>query len=131
MKALTVRQPWALAIILDGKDVENRSRPTKYRGQLYIHAGKDWADEGANTVFRIAGVHYSIGSLIQGMVIGTVDVIDCHHANECKDWAETGSACSEWALADQWHWVLSNPRPLATPFPEKGKLGLWNLAELP
>ena len=39
MKALTIRQPWAWAIIFDGKDVENRSWNTSYRGDLAIHAG--------------------------------------------------------------------------------------------
>ena len=37
MKALTVRQPWANAI-LQGKDVENRSRYFGHRGLLLIHA---------------------------------------------------------------------------------------------
>ena len=36
---LTVRQPWAWAIIQVGKDVENRSWPTKHRGPLLIHVG--------------------------------------------------------------------------------------------
>jgi hypothetical protein len=35
---LTVRQPWASAIIYAGKDVENRSWTTSHRGRLYIHA---------------------------------------------------------------------------------------------
>lgn len=31
-KALSVRQPWASAIVFAGKDVENRSLRTHYRG---------------------------------------------------------------------------------------------------
>jgi hypothetical protein len=38
-RVLTVRQPWASAIIYAGNDVENRTWPTRYRGLLYIHAG--------------------------------------------------------------------------------------------
>src|SRR5512135_2097795 len=37
IKALSVRQPWANAIML-GKDVENRSRYFAHRGLLLIHA---------------------------------------------------------------------------------------------
>jgi hypothetical protein len=37
MKAITVRHPWAHAIIHLGKDVENRSWSTNYRGPLLIH----------------------------------------------------------------------------------------------
>ena len=39
MKCLTICQPWAWAIVAAGKDVENRTRPTRYRGPLLIHAG--------------------------------------------------------------------------------------------
>jgi hypothetical protein len=41
MRILTVRQPWAWAIIHGGKDVENRVRNIagEYRGPVAIHAG--------------------------------------------------------------------------------------------
>jgi len=44
MKCLSVRQPWANAIFIAGKDVDNRSRHTDYRGPLLIHASRriDW-----------------------------------------------------------------------------------------
>lgn len=125
MKALTVKNPWAWAIIHGGKDVENRSRPTKHRGQLYIHAGKGWSQEGIQFLRR-RGTNAASGFTDAGKVIGTVDVIDCHHSDDCNADTEL-AACTEWALPDHYHWVLANPRPLATPFPETGKLGLWNL----
>ncbi|MHC4404130.1 MAG: ASCH domain-containing protein [Planctomycetota bacterium] len=40
MKALTICQPWAWAIIHGPKPVENRGWATKYRGPLAIHAGQ-------------------------------------------------------------------------------------------
>ena len=39
-KGITVRQPWAYAIIHAGKTIENRSWPTKLRGTVAIHAGQ-------------------------------------------------------------------------------------------
>lgn len=39
MKALTVRQPHAQLIALGVKTIETRTKPTKYRGPLLIHAG--------------------------------------------------------------------------------------------
>jgi hypothetical protein len=39
VKALTIRQPWAWAIIYAGKNIENRSWNTKLRGTIAIHAG--------------------------------------------------------------------------------------------
>lgn len=37
-KALSIIQPWASAIAFAGKDIENRSWRTHYRGPLAIHA---------------------------------------------------------------------------------------------
>jgi hypothetical protein len=105
MKALTIRQPWA-SLIMDGsKDVENRSRPTKYRGILVIHAGlADDPTEPADA------------DLPRGAIIGTVRLVDCVRDSE-----------SPWARADQWHWILADPRP-CRPRPAKGQLGLWSLS---
>ena len=41
VKALTIRQPWAWAVVYAGKDVENRRWQTSYRGPLLIHAAKE------------------------------------------------------------------------------------------
>lgn len=39
IKALSIKQPYPHHIFHDGKDVENRSWPTKGRGWFIIHAG--------------------------------------------------------------------------------------------
>ncbi|MBB3041198.1 hypothetical protein [Nocardioides soli] len=49
MKALTVQQPWAWAIVHGGKDVENRTQAWSYRGLLAIHAGARWSDRGGRS----------------------------------------------------------------------------------
>lgn len=130
-KALTVKNPWAHAIIAGDKDVENRSRPTKHRGRLYIHAGLTWSQDGIDFMkprgMLTGGLGEMYGEL--GTVIGTVDVIGCHPAEECEQVDIDGFAsyCSEWSMPDHYHWVLANARPLACPFPETGRLGLWTL----
>ncbi|MEH1869303.1 MAG: ASCH domain-containing protein [Nostoc sp.] len=40
MKALSVRQPWAWAIIYALKNIENRGWPIHYRGDILIHTAK-------------------------------------------------------------------------------------------
>jgi ASCH domain len=99
MKALTVRQPWAAAIVAGNKVIENRSRRTAYRGPLLIHAGKAPAGPG----------------LVYGAIIGVCDLVDCLPVAEVEGQPD---ACGPWC------WILSNPRPL-TPFACPGKLGLW------
>lgn len=38
--ALSIRQPWAWLIVNGWKDVENRTWPTKFRGEFLVHAGQ-------------------------------------------------------------------------------------------
>ena len=38
--ALSIRQPWAWLILNAGKNVENRTWPTRFRGWFLIHASK-------------------------------------------------------------------------------------------
>ena len=45
MKALSIKQPWAWAII-HGKDIENRTWPTRFTGSFFIHAGKKFDHYG-------------------------------------------------------------------------------------
>lgn len=40
LKALSIAQPWAECIVSKGKNIENRSWDTKYRGYVAIHASK-------------------------------------------------------------------------------------------
>ncbi|GAA3405016.1 hypothetical protein [Pseudarthrobacter polychromogenes] len=132
-KALTVKQPWAYAIIQLGKDVENRSQRTRYRGPVLIHAGKAWAKEAPEAIFKITGI-LPIASLDHGMVIGQAHIVGCHHADDCRTTLEAAQVgvireeyCSAWAMSGFWHWELSNQQYFEDTFPAKGKLGLWSI----
>src|SRR3954470_3027657 len=91
MKCLTVRQPWAYLIIAGIKRIENRSRATKFRGRLAIHAAQkldgDWNDildaeggpVGLDEEVEVQGgtVLPPVSSLPLGAIVGTVEVTDC------------------------------------------------------
>lgn len=156
MRILTVRQPWAWAIIHGGKDVENRSRNIAgdYRGPVAIHAAMtldDPADprigaairrlyveprRGIDEVPSIAGcddpwLTNSPWFGYRGGIIGVADLIDVHHVDDCASisaWRVTQTErCSSWAEPNSWHLRLANPRPLPEPIPYKGALGLREL----
>lgn len=123
MRILTVRQPWAWAIIHGGKDVENRSRNIagSYRGPVAIHAARLDADDLYAVYGAVAAamgkpfgnetwVHH------RGVIIGVVDLVDVHLGIEC--------GCSPWGEPNRWHLGLANPRPLSEPIPYRGALGL-------
>lgn len=74
MLALSINQPYAEAVVRGIKQVEFRTRPTRHRGRVLIHAGKSerhLAD--TDTVFPGSEpIEMSFGCLI-----GVVDLVDC------------------------------------------------------
>ena len=114
-RVLTIRQPWAWAVVHGGKDVENRSWPTQHRGALLVHAGSAFEPDGYEVVKELATrPPPPAQDLVRGAIIGVVDVVDCVRDSD-----------SAWAVAGQWHWCLRDPRPLDPTVPCPGCLGLW------
>ncbi len=133
MRILTVRQPWAWAIIHGGKDVENRVRNIAgdYHGPIAIHAAKAndvgaWRALGRLNMFAYGAALDARESLIGGAIIGVVDLAESHPVETCIRQEHDGdwTVCSEWAERSGHHLVLANPRALDQPVPWKGALGL-------
>jgi hypothetical protein len=119
VKALTIRQPWAWAIIHAGKDVENRRWKPRYRGPLLIHAGSQSDPDGAAAVLWMMTDAAGFGRPraafdARGAIIGLVQLVD----------VLTDSA-SPWALPGWYHWLLEFPEPIDPPVPCRGRQGLW------
>lgn len=138
LRILSVRQPWAWAIVHGGKDVENRVRNLAgdYRGLVAIQAGLT-RDKGASPFSGalLAAARESRGvpwAGHRGEIIGVVELVGVHDSRMDGCGTRRGTArlgeliplCSEWA--DPWahHLVLANPRPLSEPMPWKGALHL-------
>ena|ERR1700722_2100013 len=109
LTALSVRQPWATAILL-GKDVENRSRRFHHRGPLLIHASGR-ADLPAFDDPRIVELGLTPDRVDLGHLIGMVEVIDC-----------VRHSASPWADKDSWKLVLADPVRFLHPIPYRGQL---------
>lgn len=137
MRILTVRQPWAWAIIHAGKNVENRTRNIAgaYRGTVAIHAGLTAIDHHDalwdRHLFRnaLASTVDRDGMSVRGAILGVVDLVDTHPVFDCITQQRDGDwhVCSNWAERSGWHLVLENPRPLAAPITYRGGLGLRRL----
>lgn len=122
MKALTIRQPWAWAIIHAGKDVENRPRRSHYRGWVAVHAGKgmtkgEWSDACAFIHSQVNSLivipDYGSPDFVRGAIIGIMKIVDCVADRE-----------SPWFVG-QYGLVIGAVRAL-NPIPCGGQLGLWN-----
>ncbi len=114
-RCLSIRQPWAWAVCLGAKTIENRSWPTDYRGTLAIHASSSREDlQKSRDARRDDESLFAFGA-----VIGAADVIDCRPLDrelEKNDWAE-----------GPWCWSLANARFLPQPIPLRGRANLFAL----
>ena len=114
MKALSIQQPWAAAIIYGGKDIENRSWNTKYRGRFYVHSSLGFAKNAPQEVWDIFDKHFPDGSEAYGGIIGTVELVDCVNSSDSKWWQGPKG------------FVLKNPEPCAFKR-AKGRLGFYEV----
>lgn len=113
LRALSVRQPWAHAIVHLRKDIENRTRCWGHRGLTLIHASagmdvEEWA-EAAEFMRSLNASPPAIAQCERGGIIGAVEVLDCVEDHP-----------SRWFMGPKGY-VLANPRPI--PFiPCKGSV---------
>jgi hypothetical protein len=121
--ALSIRQPWAWAILNAGKDIENRSwsgvNPgLRFRGRVAIHAAqgmtkgeyedaREWIDATAYTI-----PCPDASALIRGAVCGAVTVTDVVSESD-----------SRWFFGPRGI-VLADP-VVCWPVPCKGQLGYF------
>ena len=119
--ALSIRQPWAWAILCAGKDTENRAwtghNPgLKYRGRVSIHAAQGMTrDEFEEAKEFIDGLGWTCpdpSALIRGAICGSVDVADVVSKSD-----------SPWFFGPR-GLVLANPRTCWA-IPSKGELGYF------
>ena len=115
MKAVSVRQPWAWAIVAGHKPIENRGRRTHHRGPLLIHASKKYDRSGHHFIEDALGIQVP-DDLPSGGIIGQADLVDV-----------VDGSISRWFFGP-FGWVLANPRRL--PFIEvRGQLGLFEVPD--
>ena len=136
VKVLSVKNPYAYLIIQGGKDVENRTWTTDYRGRLYIHVSGDnlpFLTEEPNLMEYYSKCDIDKGDTVESFmnavidkpdkwllksqsIIGYVDLVDIIQ-----------NSSSPWSIEGQYHWILKNPTLLKNPIRQvKGRLGLWN-----
>ncbi|MEL6958631.1 MAG: hypothetical protein AAGL89_06720 [Pseudomonadota bacterium] len=119
--ALSVRQPWAWAIIHGGKVIENRSAGSIRAGgmdcrRIAIHAASAMKEKeyrwGAWRLERHGVRCPRPDALVRGAIIGAVDVVDIISESD-----------SEW-FGGQMGLVLEDPVP-CDPIPAAGALGYF------
>jgi hypothetical protein len=122
LRALSIRQPYAWAIIRGFKPVENRSWSTDFRGTFLIHAGKLEERDDVELVIRQLSIEtpYSYQALMEdyqanqglGCIVAVAKIVDCVTYHK-----------SHWFYGP-YGFVIENPLPIK-PIPYKGKLNFF------
>jgi hypothetical protein len=118
MKALSVCQPWAWAIVAGLKTVENRSRPTRHRGPLVIHASRSRRYLAGDYAGLLPGLP-PVEQLDFGALVGVVEVVGCVPLAEVQ---------GDPVANGPWCWLLAGARRIR-PVPFKGQVGLFNVLD--
>lgn len=118
MKALSIRQPWAWLIVHGGKDIENRSWATSFRGIFFVHAAAGMTMreyDSAQLFAKVRGVEIPPAEALQrGGIIGRVEMTG-YVLKSDSPWFE--GPCG---------FVLRNPVALRF-HPMKGRLGFFEV----
>lgn len=140
-KVLTIRPVWAWLIVrpdLQGearaqavranvlKSIENRTRMTKHRGELYIHAGAKHTRADLNAARALVATFHDprisvpddLDQIATGGIIGRCVVTDCVPPSRREN---------RWHV-EGWGWVLGQCEALPWT-PAEGRLGLWNMTD--
>lgn len=80
-RALSIRQPYAEQILRGTKKVEYRAMATKIRERVYIYASLTPGDE-----VDFARVRAKPGMLPTGVLVGTVEIVDCTGTPGDHEW---------------------------------------------
>lgn len=121
-RVLSLHPAWAWSVFFAGKNVENRSWSTAYRGTILIHASsKKYTgkalEEARTEISKASGLPLDKIPMDfpRTQMLGLVDVIDC-----------VSDSQSPWANDGDEHWILTHPRALEEPVLNiNGKLQLW------
>lgn len=122
MKVLTVKQPFASLIANGYKKYEFRSWKTKYRGELYIHAGNG-IDKTRMDMVKEYELDY-----LNGYIIAKVNLIDCILVDEKmnEQLQKENPKVYTHDYTGFYAWKLENVEILTNPIKTGGKLSIWN-----
>ncbi len=135
MKALSIRQPWAWAVAVGVKDVENRDNLRNFRGEFAVHAGQQF-DEAGYVWIQTHAAELGIArnpsearakqqpllpersDFPCGGIVGFATAVDCVEASE-----------SRWFFG-RYGFVLASARSCAL-IPMAGKLSFFEVGDMP
>lgn len=120
IRAISVAQPWAHCIVHKGKNVENRTWITKYRGTVAIHASAAVDKDRFYWCEKDLGIKLDPEDLSYGSIVGFAEIVEVITKKSVT------RKTTKW-FGGPYGFVLTNVVALKKPVRVKGSLGFWRL----
>lgn len=120
MRALSIAQPWAECIVSKGKNIENRSWNTKFRGFLLIHASGSKDKVRFQYCYEDYGLKFDPENLAFGSIVGIAELSGVVTKKQLT------SKTRKWFYGE-YGFVLTNIIKLKNPVAVNGALSFWKL----
>lgn len=134
-RALSIQQPWAWAITDLDKRVENRSKPTSFRGEVFLHASAQARPPGdldclTDAEARAAWQAETSGGMPRGAIVGVAELFSACTAEDVYEIGASidGVPQSRW-VEGPCCYLLHSVKKLPEPVPCRGMLGFWPVPE--
>lgn len=136
MKAISLHQPWATAVVIGLKKLETRSWWTHHRGPLAIHSAKrrtwaqralfeEWMENDKIQMYFEDALDLDFDCLHFGSFIGVVHVDKCAPTDLVKP-DETERLLGDFSRG-RFAWMLRNPLRLTRAIECRGYQRIWNV----
>lgn len=127
MRVLTIKEPFASLVAYRIKRIETRSWKTKYRGEIYIHAGLTKVNVKDKRISHLLS-YLPNPTPKYGEIIAKANLVDCVFMDDAflKQIKENPVEyeCGHYEYG-RYAWILEDVELLENPISAKGKLGIW------
>ncbi|MGE3463862.1 MAG: ASCH domain-containing protein [Pseudomonadales bacterium] len=125
LRAVTLTQPWATALVRGVKTIETRSWSTRYEGWFAVHAAKGWTLADREFALEDAWRYLQMypEDYPRACIVGVAHLVKCVPADK----VEPGEADELFGFfgPERFAWIVDQARELRAPIPCRGAQGWW------
>ena len=129
MKAISIWQPWAYALVTRIKKIETRSWTTNHRGPLLIHAAKRFPATAKDFAMTERTLGRCPARLPFGVIIGFVNLADIKRTEDVVQEISALERLYGNYSSGRYAWITGSCKLFESPIPFTGRQGIFNVPD--